>query len=340
MQALSTAVAPLVEYLRQHPRAGADLVEQCRALPAIERALLDAFGVRVTAPDFTRQVQTRTSPALLERLLRRILDQWEQLGQREPHWSVLTHAEYYQERLDSATLANFYNTGRIEAGRLALLRDCFNLTPPGSDLIDFGCGVGRIATHLLEQGYRVLGVDISAGNLSAARQHLQAAGHSFTTLHLRDMAALDALPRASVVFSYGTLQHNPPPVQRYLLARLLRQLRPGGIALFQLPTYQPGYRFEVASYLADPPRTLMEMHCLPMSAVLATLRGAGMALLDVQQDDWTGGDFQSHSFLAVKPDEAAASDPPRPFSQSFSQSFSRPSPNPSHSGSSASAPSA
>jgi cyclopropane fatty-acyl-phospholipid synthase-like methyltransferase len=51
----------------------------------------------------------------------------------------------------------------------------FNL-PPGSAILDMGCGTGRHSVELARRGYRVTGVDLSPGMLAQAQQAAQAAG--------------------------------------------------------------------------------------------------------------------------------------------------------------------
>jgi len=43
--------------------------------------------------------------------------------------------------------------------------------PPGSRILDVGCGTGRHAVALARAGHHVLGVDISAGMLAEAKRH-------------------------------------------------------------------------------------------------------------------------------------------------------------------------
>jgi SAM-dependent methyltransferase len=47
---------------------------------------------------------------------------------------------------------------------------------PGAAILDVGCGTGRHAVELARRGFRVTGVDISAGMLAGARKKADAAG--------------------------------------------------------------------------------------------------------------------------------------------------------------------
>ncbi len=47
--------------------------------------------------------------------------------------------------------------------------------PPGSSLLDFGCGSGVMVRSLVERGFRVTGVDVSSHMIAAARAHLEGA---------------------------------------------------------------------------------------------------------------------------------------------------------------------
>jgi trans-aconitate methyltransferase len=91
-----------------------------------------------------------------------------------------------------------------------------------------------------------------------------------------------------LLYTRIVLQHNPPPVMHHVLNGLLGQLNPGGVAYFQVPTYNAGYSFSIDSYLATDNTTNMEMHYLPQPALFALLARHGCQLLEIREDDAIG----------------------------------------------------
>lgn len=55
--------------------------------------------------------------------------------------------------------------------------------PPGSRILDIGCGTGRHAVELAKRGYQVTGVDISSGMLAEAKKAARKAGVNVEWVH-------------------------------------------------------------------------------------------------------------------------------------------------------------
>lgn len=239
----------------------------------------------------------------LERMFDHIQRNWKRLGASEPHWSVITADEFKSSQIQGTRTA-FYESGRGDAQRLSR-----TLERNGVDIaslktcLDYGCGVGRVSRWLAESFAEVYACDISSEHLALARESLAEAGiRNVQTILLRRILDVTELPGVDLVHSIIVLQHNPPPVMAFLLAHLLRILKPGGVAYFQVPTYRAGYAFSSRDYLALADAQDMEMHVLPQPLVFAIVAGEGCRVLEVLEDHWTGclpGD-RSNTFLVRK----------------------------------------
>ncbi|WP_249419300.1 hypothetical protein [Hydrogenophilus thiooxidans] len=98
----------------------------------------------------------------------------------------------------------------------------------------------------------------------------------------------------------GSSSSTTPPVIRHLIANALRSLKPGGIAIFQVPTYHPHYRFSLDEWLATKYELDMQMHCFPQQAIFQIIAKENCVPLEVREDGSTGGDFLSQPFVVRK----------------------------------------
>ncbi len=240
------------------------------------------------------------SPEVLRLLLERIRAQWTLLGETDPYWSVLAQKEFRANRLDEAARREFAQSGVEMTDLIALFEKRTGVPINRGVCLELGCGVGRITRHLAGKFERVIAVDISPGNLAVCEEYLRAEGVTNVEPRLiSNPTDFGDLPDIDVFFSVIVLQHNPPPVQKFILQAILRRIRPGGAALFQIPTAMADYRFDVAEYL-DTPHPTMEMHGLPTAIVLDTIREAGLVVRDVVADPYIGI-MGSNTFYAVRP---------------------------------------
>ncbi|MFF3616811.1 L-histidine N(alpha)-methyltransferase [Streptomyces sp. NPDC002580] len=117
-----------------------------------------------------------------------------------------------------------------QADTLAELLHSGTAYPPGSEVLEVGCGVGAQTTHLVtaSPGARFTAVDVSADSLARARARVTAhAPGAHVSWHQADLFELP-FPDASFdhVFVCFVLEHLAAPDRA--LTALRRVLRPGG----------------------------------------------------------------------------------------------------------------
>jgi protein-L-isoaspartate O-methyltransferase len=149
----------------------------------------------------------------------------------------------------------------------------------------------------------VIGADIAAPMLETARQTADEFNvRNVEWLLTNKFGVYDNVGPFDVFFSLIVLQHNPPPIQGWLLSILLGKLRPGGLGYFQIPTYRRGYEFRVRQYMAEGSVAQIEMHIYPMRRLLRLIAECGCELLDIRENGAAGTDpgLISNTFLVQK----------------------------------------
>ncbi|MFJ4981327.1 class I SAM-dependent methyltransferase [Streptomyces coeruleorubidus] len=111
----------------------------------------------------------------------------------------------------------------------------------GGRALDLGCGPGRNALYLAEQGFEVDAVDLSPAAVDWARERAREAGTDGVRFHCGDAFALAGTELAGpydLVHDSGCFHHLPPHRRISYLALLDDVLAPGG--LFSLTCFAAG----------------------------------------------------------------------------------------------------
>jgi SAM-dependent methyltransferase len=146
------------------------------------------------------------------------------------------------------------------------------LVEPGSEVLDLGCGNGLPTAARLARRHRVTGVDISPGQVAAARANVPGA-----TFIAGDMTELE-LPGetfAAAVALYSII-HVPREQHAGLLARIAGWLAPGGVLVAALGSGQSDGE---ETWLEGQPM-FFSSHTADVS--LSLLRAAGFELLEAE----------------------------------------------------------
>ncbi|GAA1853034.1 class I SAM-dependent methyltransferase [Asanoa iriomotensis] len=142
----------------------------------------------------------------------------------------------------------------------------------GSRVVDIGCGPGREVALLRERGFRVVGFDLSLGQLRAGG------------LPGRAQADMRHLPlrtgSVDAVWCQAALLHLPRPDVPAVLAEFARVVRPGG-ALYLSVAEGDGAGWEVAGNYGSELRRWFTYHREP--ALTTLLAAAGFAVREVSR---------------------------------------------------------
>ncbi|MDI6873813.1 MAG: methyltransferase domain-containing protein [Actinomycetota bacterium] len=145
------------------------------------------------------------------------------------HPLVVSEREHYTEKVDYYLRmhATWCESPFYRHYHARFLDDLRRL-PPGSLILEAGCGLGNDGLELLHSGYRLVETDVSPGQLAEACRLHRREGFGDRSLHL--LADASRLPFADASFDgmlmVASLHHLPDPGKALREAR--RVIRPGG----------------------------------------------------------------------------------------------------------------
>jgi SAM-dependent methyltransferase len=155
---------------------------------------------------------------------------WDQKARENALFFVDDRVDY-----DSPDVQAFWRGGEEALGYML---DATGLTiGPDEEIVDIGCGVGRMTRALAGRARHVYGVDVSSEMIARAKQSNPEL-ENVDWLH-GDGQSLSVLGDGSVdgCFSHVVFQHIPDPeITMSYVRDMGRVLRPGGWALFQVST--------------------------------------------------------------------------------------------------------
>jgi SAM-dependent methyltransferase len=163
------------------------------------------------------------------------------------------------------------------------------LAPPAS-VLDAGCGTGRIAVRLHEQGYDVVGVDVDAtmlGEACAAAPHLEWLEGDLTTLELGRRFDL-------VLLAGNVIPLLEPETLRRVAQRLADHVLPGGAVVC-------GFGLDADHLPGDCPVT-------PLASVDAAFADAGLVAAE-RWSSWDREPFADGGYVVTvhRPDPRGSS---------------------------------
>jgi 2-polyprenyl-3-methyl-5-hydroxy-6-metoxy-1,4-benzoquinol methylase len=142
-----------------------------------------------------------------------------------PRWFTDTsegHSQWYIERFRTMAAQ-----GADLAGEARLIDA---MVPPGSRILDAGCGPGRIAAELQARGHHAVGVDVDPELIAAAE--IDHPGPVWVTADLATFdlgfTERDYQPFEIAVIAGNVMVFVGPGTEQQVLARVAAHVRPGG----------------------------------------------------------------------------------------------------------------
>ncbi len=214
---------------------------------------------------------------------------FEKLGREDPLYGVLTdHARRYN-KWDPI---EFFETGVAEVARMMRSLNEIPLEVARGDALDFGCGVGRLTLALGAHFSRVVGVDIADTMIARAREYNTLGARVRYVVNTCDDLSLFPDSAFDFVYSSIVLQHVPPQSSARYIREFLRLLRPGGVAVFHVPSGKPYAPGSLAAFLYRVRREYLrrawkqlrgrapyEMHYVPRERVEELIRAGNARLI-------------------------------------------------------------
>ena len=164
-------------------------------------------------------------------------EDWEWYGKNDPYYGVVSWDIHRKHQFDETAKEAFFRGGEEYVAKLGERISGYvgSGFSPGR-VLDFGCGVGRIALPLARRYPEVVGADISPSMLEHARLNCREMGIDNATFV--DSRDLDRSPEQyDLVHSFIVLQHIPVARGYGISRSLIGRISPGGVGVLHF-TYR------------------------------------------------------------------------------------------------------
>ena len=191
---------------------------------------------------------------------------WEAFAAREPHFAVLTAPRFLQANLTPEHEREFFLSGETTVAWMLAVIDA-GLAPGFAPMtiLEYGCGIGRLALPLAMRPGSVTAVDRSPAMLARAR--IEAERRDLTHISFETpQTVLSSDRRFDLVICYHVLQRLSSREAQALVTELCRLIAPGGVGVFQWP-------YRSASSLAVSASRWARQYVPGINAVANSVRG-------------------------------------------------------------------
>ena len=184
---------------------------------------------------------------------------WEKTANTNPYWGVLTHEIYLSNNIDADKIKGFYESGKEETNFIInyLKNNSINIEDFKNDnFLEIGTGTGRIAKHTINFCNNLYCIDISDKYLQLCSTILPSNHTLVNYKHFYDYN----FEKVKLIYTWITLQHNPPNEIKNIVKRCCEILIKDGIAILHIP-YEKTSKYEYVD------AEIMQMNCVPKNII-------------------------------------------------------------------------
>ncbi len=212
---------------------------------------------------------------------------WEAHARYDPLWAILSDPAKKNRGWE---IDRFFASGQREVRFLLRDLEVAGIDVLRRDVLDFGCGIGRLTQALSLHFEHVVGVDISPTMIELAEELNSSGPNPHRVRFIRnpsdDLAVLST-EAYDFVYTNIVLQHIPPALMKSYLREFLRVLRTGGVLVFQLPSHpRPNAELTVRAMPDEAYRAELRVDEWPRVVEPSTRVGLAVQVVNASSHAW------------------------------------------------------
>lgn len=149
---------------------------------------------------------------------------WEKIAQADPYFGVVSHNEFKSQSINN-NLNDFFRGGVEYIEHIMyIMENHFNISF-FSEILDFGCGVGRLTIPFKKYCNYIEGCDVSESMLKIASKNSQTFGIKNINFVKSDDNLSNINKDFSLIHSYIVFQHIPTKRGYIILKSIIKKLK-------------------------------------------------------------------------------------------------------------------
>ncbi len=156
--------------------------------------------------------------------------EWEKFGEQDPYFGVLSREKFKKESLNEKNRKEFFYSGeRYIIHSFSVIQKQLNRKLKFENILDFGCGIGRLIIPFSKHAKEVTGVDISLPMLKKAEENCEKRKIKNIVLVRSDNHLPSSSKKFELINSFLTFQHIEPRLGLKNFQELINLLSDDGI---------------------------------------------------------------------------------------------------------------